>query len=113
MDAKVKRLWLKALRSGKYKQGQGRLRRGSKFCCLGVLCDLHAKATKDKWDEGDGELYEYRGANATLPEAVAEWARINDDDPRLGPYRTSKRAAAINDSGKDFSYIADRIEKYL
>lgn len=33
--------WLKALRSGKYKQGQGMLRDHSgAYCCLGVLCEV-------------------------------------------------------------------------
>jgi hypothetical protein len=37
-DAKAK--WLKALRSGRYKQGRGTLYCGNtkSFCCLGVLC---------------------------------------------------------------------------
>jgi hypothetical protein len=31
-------LWLKALRSGKYEQGKGRMRTGDgKYCCLGVM----------------------------------------------------------------------------
>lgn len=32
--------WLKALRSGNYKQRQGRLRWRDAFCCLGVACDV-------------------------------------------------------------------------
>lgn len=112
MNKRIKKSWIKALRSGKYEQGEGALRKGDQFCCLGVLCDLHAKATGDQWD-ADSNGYSYHGARAMLPEAVANWAGINDDDPKLGPRRISKHAAATNDSGKDFSYIADRIEKYL
>lgn len=37
MDPNVKTLWLKALRSGNYKQGYMKLRSGDRFCCLGVL----------------------------------------------------------------------------
>jgi hypothetical protein len=35
--------WIKALRSGKYKQGKGYLYNAAynKWCCLGVLNDLH------------------------------------------------------------------------
>ena len=40
MDPKLKRKWLAALRSGKYLQGRNRLRRGNRFCCLGVLADV-------------------------------------------------------------------------
>ena len=41
MDKALMKKWIKALRSGKYKQGQRRLRTfDGKFCCLGVLCDI-------------------------------------------------------------------------
>lgn len=38
MDAELKGKWVKALRSGKYKQGKGVLCDRGKHCCLGVLC---------------------------------------------------------------------------
>lgn len=37
----LKENWLSALKSGKYIQGAGQLRKGNSFCCLGVLCDIH------------------------------------------------------------------------
>ena len=38
MDTKLKAKWVKALRSGKYKQGRGMLLDGKgRMCCLGVL----------------------------------------------------------------------------
>lgn len=44
MDEKVKREWIAALRSGKYKQGKKRLRKkrpdGYHYCCLGVLREI-------------------------------------------------------------------------
>lgn len=40
MDAKLKEDWVKALRSGEYKQGIGKLRERDEFCCLGVLCQV-------------------------------------------------------------------------
>lgn len=37
----VMKRWIKALRSGEYKQGRGCLRTdNNEFCCLGVLCDV-------------------------------------------------------------------------
>lgn len=33
------RLWIDALRSGKFKQTRGQLQRGNAFCCLGVACE--------------------------------------------------------------------------
>lgn len=43
MNKELKRKWLKALRSGKYVQGQRQLRIDDDrptFCCLGVLCEV-------------------------------------------------------------------------
>ena len=36
-------LWVKALRSGEYKQTTGQLRKDDGHCCLGVACDLYGK----------------------------------------------------------------------
>ena len=46
MNKEIKAEWVKALRSGEYKQGGGALHRGDHFCCLGVLCDI---AIDDYW----------------------------------------------------------------
>lgn len=40
MDATLKAKWIAALRSGKFKQGRGQLRKGNEYCCLGVLCKV-------------------------------------------------------------------------
>lgn len=41
MDETIKRKWVKALRSGKYKQGRNALKNETNaFCCLGVLCEV-------------------------------------------------------------------------
>lgn len=40
MDAALKAQWVDALRSGRYEQGQGQLRREGKYDCIGVLADL-------------------------------------------------------------------------
>ena len=41
MRAEVKKAWVDALRSGKYKQGRGALRSGgNEYGCLGVLIDV-------------------------------------------------------------------------
>ena len=44
MDKKIKRAWMKALRSGKYKKGLGALHpTDDTFCCLGVLAKIQGK----------------------------------------------------------------------
>lgn len=66
------RKWSDALRSGKYKQGRGRLLSykpkeyapaSRRYCCLGVLCDLYAQMVVDgpvgEWAEVDGPVAEW------------------------------------------------------
>lgn len=98
MKKRVLTKWLKALRSGKYKQGRGALcqvdKKGNEsFCCLGVLCDLYNKEQKRNkkrtlsvetvgptdWLVGEispephlVKLYE--SCDGTLPEEVIKWA---------------------------------------
>jgi hypothetical protein len=112
MNQRIKKLWIKALRSGEYKQGKEALRllrgRGKPdaFCCLGVLCDLHSKTKNgSKWKGGA-----YLGDEAELPPPVIEWAGLDNKNPMLG---RELSAAEYNDSGKSFNFIANRIEKYL
>lgn len=42
MNREIGTKWVSALRSGKYKQGHGRLHlaKDNSFCCLGVLCEV-------------------------------------------------------------------------
>jgi hypothetical protein len=49
MNPEIKARWVAALRSGEYQQTTGNLRTENGFCCLGVLCDLHSKATGIEW----------------------------------------------------------------
>ena len=71
---------VRALRSGKYKQGEAALRREEddydEFCCLGVACtisEIPLKWEKDAWGE-----YEFEDLNgvtmntSTLPREVVE-----------------------------------------
>lgn len=84
MNEDIKQEWLAALRSGEYRQAHEQLRNGDRFCCLGVLCDLHSKATgAGKWVDD-----RYYPDNEppwidTLPEAVIEWAGLIDTSPSV------------------------------
>ena len=54
----VKKRWLKALRSGKYKKTKGRLRfidgnNDASYCCLGVLCDVENVLPESSWQWND------------------------------------------------------------
>lgn len=40
MKPRLTKRWIKALRSGEYKQGQCYLKKEDKYCCLGVLIEV-------------------------------------------------------------------------
>ena len=44
MDAKLKALWIEALRSGEYQQTADTLKDRDGYCCLGVLCHVAKEA---------------------------------------------------------------------
>lgn len=75
--------WTRSLTSGKYKKCIGALRKGSgknqKHCGLGVLCDLHAKATGND----NNDQWAYYDDYSELPWQVADWAGLPDGDPNL------------------------------
>ena len=114
MNARIKRKWVTALRSGKYMQGRGFLKdEDGGYCCLGVLCDVFAKE-KSKLGvkfigESDG-TWSFMGSGATLSGVVADWAGLDHTDPTIGP----TTAISLNDDQcRSFKYIARMIEKYL
>lgn len=102
MKQEIADRWVEALRSGKYKQEQGALRFGNKFCCLGVLCDI---SKRDGW-----VINSYLGQTSHLPYEVQAWADLDSDDGRI-PSQAGT-LAYLNDSGKSFVEIADVIEKH-
>lgn len=92
--------WVAALRSGKYKQGYGCLREGGRFCCLGVACDIF---DSDEWQSANFFMDE----DLILPTAVRDWLGLQDVE---GTHGSGDTLTYINDSGKNFSEIADIIE---
>lgn len=120
MKPSVKQKWVKALRSGEYVQGKVFLvstsKRGDRFCCLGVLCELHAKETGNAWEEEEDEreLW-YLGREKLLPPAVVTWARLESEDPCINDSDNDlcQLLSELNDAGYSFKKIAKLIEKYL
>ena len=113
MNPEVKAKWVAALRSGEYKQTEGQLRDGNKFCCLGVLCNLHAQtfpsvAAKEKAVES------YRGSTGALPKTVRRWAGLKSD---IGAFLAEdgfmSSLAELNDDGTSFKKLAKIIEAKL
>jgi len=109
MKKRVKRKWVAALKSGKYKQGKRRLRDRKKHCCLGVLCEIAV---------AEGVIPKYKGSEIFLPLEVQVWAGLDQPDPLLG-----RVSASVHNDGrytwerplppKSFDEIADLIDEYL
>lgn len=114
LDPEFKTKWLKALRSGRYKQVSGTLRddhffnedeervEGVAYCCLGVACNiLNPKAWKKAKDE-----YDYGFDWGDLPSSTTR--KLPFCTPAVGSH-----LANMNDGGSTFVEIADWIEKKL
>jgi hypothetical protein len=117
MNPKVKKKWIAALRSRKYKQCSNKLceidEKGNKsYCCLGVLCNLY---NPKLWDD-TGRFLE---AELELPYEVVKWAGLENEDPILTAETSlasekSYSASQLNDiHGKKFYEIANYIERNL
>mgnify|MGYP001438297913 CR=1 FL=1 len=102
MKYNVMKKWVKALRSGEYKQTRGTLVDRDGFCCLGVLCDIANK-------ENVVELHDYQD-RGNLPCKVMKWSGIEDS---YGERKGRRKALAIlNDFNRySFKKIANVIEK--
>ena len=125
----VKKDWVKALRSGDYKQGKAFLHRDGKFCCLGVLCELAASnievnIMKRNLHKNDAvTMYD---CNPSIPPlSVLGWALsgLKKDKNKENGEITNKLKVYIdgdyatlvthNDVGKSFMKIADAIDTQL
>lgn len=136
MNPEVKAAWLEALRSGRYEQGRSQLRNDRetdgvvRFCCLGVLCDLHSKGGEGHWGQPEVSgwtRYYSRGEDARgadLPQRVMLWAGLDSSDPILPGTLTdhgvtgtgrNQSCSEVNDGCygriRSFAEIADLIER--
>ena len=95
MNKSIKKLWIKALRSGKFKQTTGVLCDKTGYCCLGVLRSIMKP----------GDRQSYQGYGSLLTVAQRQQAGLRFD--------TCDSLADKNDAGFTFSQIADYIEARL
>lgn len=131
MVPEIKERLLTALRSYKYAQGVGFLKRSSYFCCLGVLCDLKdssiwtvppklensfATASDRASEWGTSREYTF------LPLQVQMWSGLDRQGTLNTPIevqptmygqivRTARSLADLNDFGYSFEQIAQVIEE--
>lgn len=119
MNKRMKKDWLRALRSGRYKQTQSVLcNEMGEMCCLGVLYDV---AVDGEWirltepgpkgwailsHDGRELLDGSRVRYVDLPDKILRQAKLSRDEEGT--------LISMNDSmGKSFAQIADYIEANL
>ena len=115
MNEEPKKKWVEALRSGDYEQGRCAMHREDKFCCLGVLCDVHRQEENGESDAWVEETWEenrsYCRASTLLPIEVCKWAGFNSANPTIEINGKIDTIATHNDTGQSFEVIADAIEE--
>lgn len=111
MKKSIAKLWIKALRSGEFKQGIGTLEsKQGELCCLGVLCNLAlVEGICGYYNDSDKPIY-FDESSALLPDSVKLWARMNSEQGSL--FEKAYSLSHFNDTGKSFDEIADIIEKH-
>lgn len=114
MNPEYKKIWVEALRSGRYQQGQGYLKTyNGKFCCLGVLCNIMGY----QWRYNNTGVYPVDDKGAWVCVMRGDYPQGFLGDMILDKVRLSDQEqinlADLNDSGSTFSEIADYIEKNL
>lgn len=116
---KVRRRWVKALRSGQYRKTTGNLVTSQNgkdsFCCLGVLCDLAVRAGVIAPPESNDFGYlMYGGGSYDLPVPVRVWAGLTSSSGTFDEkIRRQYSLVNLNDDVKGFTFkkIADVIER--
>jgi hypothetical protein len=121
-QAANRRLWVEALRSGKYAQARNSLRydwhdgdgggreSNYNYCCLGVLCELYDPSL---WYESHGvgplctssymgPVWGHDKHQGVPSKSVLAWAGIS--------FEVAQVLAKANDAGKTFIEIADVVE---
>jgi len=117
MNPEVKEKWVAALRSGEYKKGRKYMRKGGRYCCLGVLTDLYCKETGKDFKEMFTVVGVVDYNTSYLPDDVGTWADVSCSQVRVtlhGGMRAS--IDEVNDGlfgRKTFKQIADIIEEQL
>lgn len=114
MKKSIKKKWVEALLSKKYRQGRGALceydptSKRTKYCCLGVLYDLvgdewvRYKSIVDQKTEWGVKGFRKEGF---LPRSFLKKVGIS--------YSTQQKLTELNDDGTPFKVIANYIDKHL
>ncbi len=115
--------WIKALRSGKFKQTKNVLCRTKgkerSYCCLGVACKILKCKEENSFDDFyNSGIVLFDGQGEDLPDGVVKKLGLKDCTGGFDRYikngDTITRLSDMNDTQKaKFTTIADKIEKNL
>lgn len=99
--------WIKALRSGDYKQGKNTLQDHNGYCCLGVACDIFIPKNEQERHINGYLMGQFPSQQPKSP----EWLKHINEDFSL-KFNKSKRALSqLNDlDNYNFKQIADELE---
>ena len=121
MNKENVKLWVAALRSGKYKQGENYLHITNEegedqYCCLGVACAVAVENGVDLEMSVNLNTHEYDHCGATLPLTVMHWLGTVNPNPKTEDDSINGFGKAslthLNDAKRyDFNKIADVIER--
>jgi len=123
----VRELWVAALRSGRFRQGPGKLTvvvgqlddsTAEFHCCLGVLCELAREAgvTVNVRETGEPvrRVRDYDGQPNFPPASVLEWAGLLERNPSVRYEDRIVTLGVLNDEvGASFATIAQLVEEQL
>ena len=116
MPAKLKKKWLKALRSGEYGQAEGVLYDGKgNFCCLGVLEHVAMRGEVEIDEEGQfidmpsKKFLKYAGIKTTHTCREPIWCDETQNITNESIDMVS--LATLNDTGRTFKELAKVIEQ--
>lgn len=96
--------WLQALESGDYEQGQNYLVKDSKYCCLGVACEIF-EAMYVTRNTPESSYRVYSSGSFLPPEDVVEKLGLRDNKGSDHHGSFGHTLVGLNDSGKTFKEI--------
>ena len=116
-NKELRQAWIRALRSGDYKQGHDYLKNGDDYCCLGVLCDVITKNPSVGPGAVAGSVSALFHCERTLPLDVCDVLGVTPNPDTgiegRGIHDGNLSLANLNDSGFTFDEIADIIDSHI
>ena len=112
MNKKVKETWIKALKSGEFKQGKGYLESDGKYCALGILSLLSLVEGQCTYNQVDG-LGRFDNKRYTLSYNTLTWAGMDLEDFKADVLTEGELTsiADLNDRGLSFQKLAQIIDQ--